>query len=119
MWTKFKPSPPSVTRKVQFYFQFLSSCNFIRETAEIRETAKQQEAKSLFNFKKTYYNLIYFTQLQNLQLELVVNYQDVQIPGMAQKVDKMVNLHQNQLPSISQFLKTQPLDLPASGEENI
>ena len=83
-----------------------------------RETAKQQEAKSLFNFKKTYYNLIFLNQLQNLQLEFAVNYQDIQIPGLTQRVDKMVNLHQNQLPSVSQFLKTKPLDLPASGEEN-
>ena len=41
-----------------------------------RETAKQQEAKSLFNIKKTYYNLIFYKQQQNLQLEFVVNYQD-------------------------------------------
>ena len=45
-----------------------------------------------------------------MQLEFFVNYQDVQIPGLAQRVDKMVNLHRNQLPSVSQFLKTQPLE---------
>ena len=53
-----------------------------------------------------------------MQLEFVVNYQDGKIPGLAQRVDKMVNLHRNQLPSVGQLLKTRPLDLPASGEEN-
>ena len=52
-----------------------------------------------------------------MQPESVVNYQDCQKPGPLQKVDKMVNLSQNQLPSVSQFLKTQHLDLPDSEEQ--
>ena len=52
------------------------------------------EAKSLFNFKKTYFNLIFLNNYKNLQLEFVVNYQDGKIPGLAQRVDKMVNLQE-------------------------